>query len=182
METRFFNNTTKKYFLLFPLSILIGAVGINMLGLDKIVQWNLFDAGYISSVISADLEFIEIFYYLLKKRSLHIVLIVLVCFSTIKDKLLYGIVSWLGVTFGAILGAVFLQYGFNGIWMFVVGILVHMLIYIVGTVLLLHLSIRTDKNILSGGYVLCFALFCVGVLVETVLNWGIFPKIIGLYH
>lgn len=182
METRFFNNTTKKYFLLFPLSILIGAVGINMLGLDKVNQWNLFDADFVNALISADLEFTEILYYLLKKRSLHIVLIVLVCFSTIRDKLLYAVVIWCGLTFGVILAALFLQYGFNGIWIFIIAIMIHMLIYVIAVGLLLYLCIRTDKNVLSGGYILCFALFCVGIMVETLLNWGVFPKIMVFYY
>lgn len=126
METRFFNNTTKKYFLLFPLCILIGAVCINMLGLDKVNQWDLFDADFANSLILSDLKFTEVFYYLLKKRSLHIVLIVLICFSTIRDKLLYGVIIWCGLTFGVILTALFLQYGFNGIWLFIIAILIHM--------------------------------------------------------
>ncbi len=182
MEMRFFNNLTKKYILLFPLCILIGAVGINMLGPDKVWEWNLFDIDYLTNVSTADLKFTEVLYFLLKKRSLHIVLIVLVCFSTIRDRLLYYVVAWMGLTFGVILAALFLQYGFKGIWIFAIGILIHILIYIFATIMLLYISVKNDKNVLSGGYILPFILFLAGIMVESLLNWGVFPKILGLYH
>lgn len=152
-----------------------------MLGLDKVWEWNLFDIDYLTRASSADLKFKEVFYFLLKKRSLHIVLIVLVCFSTIRDKLLYCVVAWMGMTCGVVLAALFLQYGFKGIWIFVIGILIHLLIYIFATITLLYLSVKNDKNILSGGYMLCFILFLAGIMVESLLNWCVFPKILGFY-
>ncbi len=152
-----------------------------MLGTDKVCEWNLFDIDYISSVISADLKFTEIFYFLLKKRILHIIIFVLVCFSTIKEKLLYGIVAWFGLTFGIILGALYILYGFKGIWIFIIGIMIHILIYIMAAVTLLQLCSKTDKSILSGGYLLCFMLFFLGIIAEALLNWGVFPKIMSFY-
>lgn len=182
MKTRFFSNETKKYILLFPLCILIGAVVINMLGTDKVDEWGIFNQDFVESAANAKTEFIDVLKYILKKRLGHLLIIFLICFSTIRDKLMLGVTGWFGFTFGIILGALYMQYGLKAIWIFVVAILIHTLIYIFGIGGLWHLSSKPEKKLLSGGYILCFAMLLVGILVESLINWGIFPKIMGFYQ
>ena len=78
MEMRFFSNESKKYVLLFPLCILIGAVIINVLGKDKINEWKLFTPEYINGVLTAKPEFMEVLKYVVEKRLKHFVVIFLI--------------------------------------------------------------------------------------------------------
>lgn len=180
MEMRFFSNESKKYILLFPLCVLIGSVIINALGKDKIDEWNLFTPEYINGVLNSRPEFMDIWKYVFEKRIKHFIIIFLICFSTIRDKLLLVVVGWFGFTFGILLGALYIQYGFNSIWFYMVFIAGHMLIYTFATGLLLYLCNKNKKTILSGGHIVCFALCLMGMLLESLINWWVFPKLMSI--
>ena len=179
MEMRFFSNESKKYILLFPLCVLIGAVIINALGKDKIDEWNLFTPEYITGVLNSKQEFIDIWKYVFEKRIKHFIIIFLICFSTIKDRLLLIVVGWCGFTFGVLLGALYIQYGFNSIWFYLVFVVGHMLIYTFAMGLLLYLCSKNQKTFQSGGYMACIALGLMGMLLESLINWWVFPKLMS---
>ncbi len=179
MEMRFFLNETKKYILLFPLCVLIGSVIINILNVDKIDEWNLFTPEYINQVLNLKPEFMDVLKYVAGKRVKHFLVVFLICFSTIRDKLLLVLVGWLGFTFGILLGALYIQYGFNSIWFYLVFVVGHMLIYAFATGLMLFLCNRNQKNLLSGGYMACLALVLMGILLESLINWWVFPKLMS---
>lgn len=180
MEMRFFSNDYKKYILLFPLCILIGAVIINALGVDKLGEWNFFTPEYIQGVLSVNTEFMDILKYMAEKRLKHFVIIFLVCFSKIKDSLLLIIVGILGLCFGIMLGSLYMQYGFNALWFYLVFVVGHILIYTFATVLMLYLS-EKNKSILSSGYMVCFILIIMGILLESVMSWLVFPKLMSFF-
>ncbi|MGN0375116.1 MAG: hypothetical protein ACI4EN_06400 [Butyrivibrio sp.] len=182
METDFFSNDAKKYILLFPLCILIGSVVINILGMDKVNEWGIFTPEFAKKVTMSGAGFISMLKYIVKKRILHFVIIFLVCFSTVKEKLLPVVAGWIGFTFGILLSSLYMQYGINGIWIFIINVMIHTAIYVIAVAGILKLSSKHEKKLLSGGNLLCFALFCMGIMVESLLNWGVFPKIMGFYQ
>lgn len=166
METSFFSNNYKKYILLYPLGILIGAVVMNLAGLEKINEWGLFN-----KEIEVTCSIITVAKLVLKERLGHFVILFLICFSTIKDKLLLLFVGWLGLMMGMLQSVFVIQYGALGVvsYIFIIGL--HSLIYFFATMGLLIISERGVKNIWSYSMVFVLISYALGVCVETFMSW-----------
>ncbi len=172
MKTSFFSNDYKKYILLFPVCILIGSVLINIAGMDRINEWQLFNT---ELDVDKNYSFRYILKYVFAERSGQFIILFLICFSTIKDKLFLGVVGWLGVVFGMIQSALFMQYEFKGVLFFIVCICIHCAIYFIGTVGLLVISEKEEGKLMGIGAGIVALVYLLGVLVESIMSWVIFP-------
>lgn len=174
MEPSFFSNQNKKYILLFPLAVLIGAVIINGFGIDKLNEWGIFNYRMVNY------KFLYVMEYILKKRGLHFLIVFLVCFSTLRDKLFYILIGWLGLTFGMIMGSLYMLYDLKGIIVFALCMLGYIFLYSASITILVYISNNSHKKLSVGGYGLGVIMFFVGIVVETVINWRFFPYIMGI--
>ena len=180
MEPSFFSNQNKKYILLFPLSILIGAVVINAFGMDKLNEWGIFDSRMALYSKEADYTFLSVMEYILKKRGIHFLIAFLVCFSTIREKLFYIFIGWLGITFGMIMGSLYMLYDFKGIFIFLLCMLGYIVLYGVSIGVMVYISDNSHKKLSLSGYGIGILLIFVGIVVESVVNWRFFPYIMGI--
>ena len=170
METSFFSNSYKKYILLFPLGILVGSVIMNLAGISKINEWELFN-----KAIEEMPSFQVVLSLVLKERLGHFVVIFLMCFSTLKDKLFLVFVGWMGLSMGMIQSVFIIQYGFFGVLLYVFSIGLHCLIYFLATMGLLVISERSEKQVFSLS--MCFVLvsYLLGIIIEVCMSWcGLF--------
>lgn len=176
MKTSFFSNDYKNYILLFPVCILIGSVLINIAGIEKINAWKLFNN-------CVEMEQRYSFWYILKyvfaERVGHFIIIFLLCFSTIKDKLFLGLVGWLGIVFGVIQSALFVQYGLGGIVCFVVCICLHCAMYFLATIGLLIISEKGTEKLFSPGMFLVIIGYVLGAILEGIVSWWGLPAILN---
>ena len=180
MEPSFFSNQNKKYILLFPLSVLIGAVIINGFGVDKLNEWGIFDARMALYSAEADYTFLNVMEYILKKRGLHFVIVFLVCFSTLREKLFYILIGWLGLTFGMIMGSLYMLYDFKGLFVFLLCMLGYVVMYGIAISVMVYISNNSHKKLSANGYGLGALMILVGIVVESAVNWRLFPYIMGI--
>lgn len=180
MEPSFFSNQNKKYILLFPLTILIGAVIINGFGVDKLSEWGIFDSRMALYSTESDYSFLSVMEYILKKRGLHFLIIFLICFSTLREKLFYILIGWLGLTFGMIMGSLYMLYDFKGVFVFLLCMLVYIVMYGIAISVMVYVSSNSHKKLSANGYGLGVLMILAGIVVESVVNWRLFPYIMGI--
>ena len=180
MEPSFFSNQSKKYILLFPLAILIGAVIINGFGVDRLSQWGIFDERMALYSKEADYKFLTIFEYVIKKRGLHIFIVFLACFSVFREKMFFILIGWFGITVGMILGSLYMIFGFKGILVFVICMLCYLVLYAFGIGIMVYISADTKKRVSMSGYGIVLLIILAGIVVESAANWRVFPYIMGI--
>ena len=173
MEPSFFNNQNKKYILLFPLAVLIGAVIINGFGVDSLNNWGIFDSRMTMYCKEVDYSFISVMEYILRKRGLHFIIVFLVCFSTIRDKLFYVLICWLGMSFGMIMGSLYMLFDFKGIIVFWLCMLGYIVFYGIAICLMVC-------KLTLNGYGMATLMILAGIVVESIVNWRFFPYIMGI--
>ena len=170
METSFFSNNYKKYILLFPLGVLVGSVLMNLAGISKIEEWGLFN-----KAMETMPRLRVVLRMVLKERLGHLVLVFLICYSTLKDKLFLIFVGWMGLSMGMLQSVFMIQYGFLGMLIFVVIIGFHCLIYFFATMGLLVISERGEKQIFTLSMCFVLASYLIGIVIEIFMSWwGIF--------
>lgn len=173
MEPSFFTNQNKKYILLFPLAVLIGAVIINGFGVDSLNKWGIFDSRMALYSKEVDYSFISVMEYILRKRGLHFIIVFLVCFSTIRDKLFYVLIGWLGISFGMIMGSLYMLYDFKGIIVFWLCMFGYIVFYGIAICLMVC-------KLTLNGYGMATLMILAGIVVESIVNWRFFPYIMGI--
>lgn len=179
MESRFFSNQSKKYILLFPIAIIIGAIIINAFGMVKLNEFGIFDERMIMMCRENRYDLLTITKFIVPKRILHFVILFLVCFSTLREQLFYIAISWIGLTFGMIMGALYMQYSLKGLLVFVFGMLIYVMLYCIGVVGLIYIGGQTERKVSINGYGVCMFLIISGIVVEILINWTVFPWIMG---
>ena len=166
METSFFSNNYKKYILLFPLGILIGSVLMNLAGINKINEWGLFNRE-----IELSCSFASIMKYVIKERVGNLILIFLICFSTLKDKLILVLTGWLGLMMGLMQSVFVIQYGFLGVISYVFLIGFHCVVYFFATMGLLVISERRESVTFSSSIIFVLISYIIGLVVEIFMSW-----------
>lgn len=172
MKTSFFSIDNKKYILLFPLSVLIGAVFINLAGINKINEW-----GFFSTINSEKNTLITVSKYVFSERIVHFIIVFLMCFSTIKDKLFSVFIGWLGFSLGIVEGALILQFGLEGILYFIVLVCIHNVIYFFSTMGLLAFSEQKEKEKPVVSIAFIIVSYLLGYVVEVFLAYFFAPLI-----
>ena len=143
---------------------------MNLAGIEKINEWELFN-----KEIELQLSLVTVIKVVIKERVGHFILLFLICFSTIKEKLLLIFVGWLGMMMGLFQSVFVIQYGFLGVisYVFIIGF--HSLIYFFATMGLLVISERVGENIWSNSILFVMISYALGVVVEIFMSWrGLF--------
>lgn len=166
MKTSFFSNEYKKYILLFPLSVLIGAVYVN---LTEPLVFNY----------SGSFTLKNVFSYLFKVRTGHLFMLFLMCFSTLKDKLFFAFIGYIGLCFGIIQTSLLMQYGLIGLIVFVVLFCLHNLIYCLSTIALYFFSERKEYKFISVDAFVILMGYLLGFVCEMMISWKIIWVIIN---
>ena len=170
METSFFSNNFKKYILLFPLGILIGAVLMNFAGVSKINEWGLFN-----KELERVPSFFNVFKIVTKERIGHFVIIFLICFSTVKESFIYFLVGWIGLMMGMLQSVLIIQYGFWGVVCYILVIGLHSMIYFLATMGLLAISEKGKEKVISVSMLLVLLSCLIGIFIEVLMSWmGLF--------
>ena len=160
MKTSFLSVQYKKYILLFPISVLIGSVFVNVV--------NDLDFGFIQ--VTQNYGIRKVFLFILKERLWHALFIFLVCYSTIKDKLLLILTGYIGVCFGIIETTLLVNYRTKGILIFIVMFCLHNLVYLLTTIgLMFHSEKKWGKDNINDACIIVFG-YILGVLIETVVS------------
>ena len=130
MEKRFLID--RKYIWLFPVAIVIGSVFTNIAGYDAVSKWDIFSEPVVNRIINADNTFAEIVGYVAPKRIRLFIIVFLISISPFGNRMPYVICSYLGFGMGIILSALAMQYGARYLIIFLLAILCHMMLYVVG--------------------------------------------------
>lgn len=87
----------------------------------------------------------------------------------------YVICSYLGFGMGIILSALAMQYGARYLIIFLLAILCHMMLYVVGIYGIFITSWSKDiQTVLRYG--LAAVIFAAGIMIESVMNYYVLPK------
>ena len=107
-------------------------------------------------------------------------IVFLVCFSTLREKLFYILIGWLGLTFGMIMGSLYMLYDFKGLFVFLLCMLGYVVMYGIAISVMVYISNNSHKKLSANGYGLGALMILVGIVVESAVNWRLFPYIMGI--
>ena len=173
MEKRFLID--RKYIWLFPVAIVIGSVFTNIAGYDAVSKWDIFSEPVVNRIINADNTFAEIVGYVATKRIRLFIIVFLISISPFGNRMPYVICSYLGFGMGIILSALAMQYGARYLIIFLLAILCHMMLYVVGIYGIFITSWSKDiQTVLRYG--LAAVIFAAGIMIESVMNYYVLPK------
>ena len=153
---------------------------INAFGVDKLSEWGVFDSRMALYSKEAEYTFFSVMEYIVKKRGFHFLIVFLVCFSVIREKLFYILIGWLGLTFGMIMGSLYMLYDFKGVLVFLLCMLGYIVLYGVAIGIMVYISDNSHKKLSLSGYGMGVLLVFVGIVVESIVNWRFFPYIMGI--
>ena len=176
MEKRFFID--KKYIWLFPTAIVIGTVFTNFAGYDSVKSWGIFTEDFIVKFLSINTGFRNVFFYVLKERIKLFLIMVLISLTSIRDKLSYVVCAYAGFCVGMILSALTMQYGVRYLLLFFLAILCHMILYTVAIygIFITSWRFKDVKELIH--LVVIIAVFALGILVESLMNYYVLPKVL----
>lgn len=175
MEKRFLID--EKYIWLFPVAIVIGSVFTNFAGYGVVGKWDIFSEPVVQRIINADNTFAEIVGYVAPKRIRLFIIVFLISVSPFRSKMPYVICSYLGLGMGIILSALAMQYGARYLIIFLLAILCHMMLYVVGIYGIFITSWSKDIRMVLR-YGLAAAIFAGGIMIESVMNYYVLPKLL----
>ena len=165
----------RKYIWLFPVAIVIGSVFTNIAGYDAVSKWDIFSEPVVNRIINADNTFAEIVGYVAPKRIRLFIIVFLISISPFGNRMPYAICSYLGFGMGIILSALAMQYGARYLIIFLLAILCHMMLYVVGIYGIFITSWSKDiQTVLRYG--LAAVIFAAGIMIESVMNYYVLPK------
>ncbi|MCM1306982.1 MAG: hypothetical protein NC223_00100 [Butyrivibrio sp.] len=177
MEKRFFN-ANKKYILLLPAAIIVGAVFANFAGTATVGRWGIFSADYTDKFLSVSIEFTRVFAYVFKKRMRMYAFALLASMTKIKDKLALLICACWGFSAGVVIAALSMQYGAGYIVIFFCGILCHMILYGI-SICAIFMNVGNNegkRKVLR--YLVSALVYLAGMLAEAAMNRYILPAVL----
>lgn len=176
MEKRFFAD--KKYIWLFPVAIITGTVFTNFAGYDNVKQWGIFTEDFIARFLSVNASFADVLKYVLKERIKLFLIMFLMSLTPIRAKLSYLVCGYAGFCVGMILSSLTMQYGARYLLLFFLAILCHMILYAVAIygIFVISWNGKDAKTLLQYGVIT--AVFAAGILVETLMNYYVLPKVL----
>ncbi len=187
MEKSFFNNQNKKYILLFPIAIIVGTIFANLCGVQRVKMWDIFSLEYISKYNSITISFNKLLGYIFQKRMRILLLILLSCYTSIKDKIALVVCAGYGFSTGIVIAALTMQYGFKYFPVFVCAVLCHMILYGMGIYIIfrIYISDRISHPIMKkkkyAVVTIGVIIYTIGIIVESFMNCVVLPNIFKLY-
>lgn len=155
--------------------------------IEKLVHSNaLLDIEMYEGYANANLAFKDVFWNILYERAKLIIVIILLCFTPIKEKIAVLFISFYCFAWGFFLMSCIAELGMTGIVVGVASILPHGLFYggIIGILLLKsnRHSYRYRENVAFNAvtYIAIILLFVTGCIIESIMGTHFIPWVIRL--
>lgn len=176
----------KKFLLMLLILFLCGIISADLC-IEKLAESNaLLDMEMYEGYATAELTFADVFWNILYERAKLVLLLLLLCFTPIKEKISILLVSVFSFAWGFFFMSSISELGMAGIVVGIASVLPHGLLYGLIFVLLLwqnrsrrgYLRESTGRSTIT--YVAIVFLFVTGCIVESIVGTHFIPWVIRL--
>lgn len=137
----------KLFTVIFMAGFLIGILYTNFIGSQYSSHSGIFSSYYLSSYQYIEVVSSELFWFVLQKRLLPVLVIWVMGITVIGSAVVWGVLLWVGFSGGMLVSMAVMQFGFKGLLLTLGGLFPQYLIYVPAMFLFLHKVYAMSKSL-----------------------------------